>query len=438
MGSTVRRGRARSSCVVATALALLAVGAGPGGAATPAPTTAPAPATAAAAAAAKAMARAKARASTEPANATLGYRANARHDSFVAGATAAPPFTKAWSLDLGSAVSAPVAVGGKVYVVVNAAAEEGSDGPRMELVGLDAATGTRLWPQRLITDNDPKATLAYGGGLLYTQTGRGVVTAWDPATGRQRWTRSIGSGSCEYPPTWYDGTLYTQDGRGTALALRPSDGSELWRAPLVDWGWSPVVVDEVGVWFGFDNSSYQLLDRRTGRELRRYDVPDRTELGGNPIARGAGALWLRSDDLDDERTVAYDQNTGAVLRSFPADATPAFGPGRVYVAYRGVVKAISTTTYKTVWSYTSPRQAAAVRLVAGGYVYVRDGNGKLVVLNERTGAVVWSYRLWTEPHPMEDVPAENDWRGWVNPGIATASGRVFAPAENGVLIAFKD
>lgn len=436
MGSTARRVQVRSCCVVATALAAMAVGAGQGGAAAPAP--APEPVAAAAAAKAKAKAKVKAKASTGPANATLGYRANARQDSFVPGATAAPPFTKAWSVDLGSAVSAPVAVGGKVFVVVNAAEEEESDGPRMELVGLDAATGKRLWPQRLITDNDPKATLAHGGGLLYTQTGRGVVTAWDPATGEQRWTRSIGSGSCEYPPTWYDGTLYTQDGRGTALALRPSDGAELWRAPLVDWGWSPVVVDDRGVWFGFDNSSYQLLDRHTGREMRRYDVPDRTELGGNPIARGAGALWLRSDDLHDERTVAYDQSTGAVLRSFPADATPAFGPGRVYVAYRGVVKAISTTTYETAWSYSSPRQAATVRLVAGGYVYVRDGNGKLVVLNERTGTVVWSYRLWTEPHPTEYVPAENDWRGWVNPGIATAGGRVFAPAENGVLIAFED
>lgn len=417
MGSTARRVRIRSGRVVATALAVLAAGVGPGGTAT----ATPAPAAAA---------------TTDPADATLGYRANARHDSFVAKATAAPPFTKLWSADLGSAVSAPVAVGGKVFVVVNAVGEDESGGVRMELVGLDAATGKRLWPQRLIADNDPKATLAYGGGRLYTQTGRGVVTAWDPATGRQLWSRSIGSGLCEYSPTWYDGALYTQDGRGTALALRASDGAELWRAPLVDWGMSPVVVDDLGVWFGFDNASYQLLDRGTGRELHRYDVPDLTALGGNPIARGAGALWLRSSAADDERTVAYSEKTGTVLRSFPADATPAFGPGRVYVAYRGVVKALSTTTYQPAWSYTSPRGAATVRLVAGGHVYVQDGDGRLVVLNERTGTVVWSYRLWAEPHPMENVLAEEDWRGWTNPGIATAGGRVFAPGQNGVLTAF--
>ncbi|MEU1314847.1 hypothetical protein [Streptomyces tibetensis] len=99
MGSSTRRVRARSSCVVATALALLAVGAGPGGAATPAP--AATQAAAAATAIAKAKAKAKVKATSEPADATLGYRANARNDSFVTGATATPPFTKAWSVDLG-------------------------------------------------------------------------------------------------------------------------------------------------------------------------------------------------------------------------------------------------------------------------------------------------------------------------------------------------
>ncbi|WP_306922110.1 PQQ-binding-like beta-propeller repeat protein [Streptomyces luteogriseus] len=101
------------------------------------------------------------------------------------------------------------------------------------------------------------------------------------------------------------------------------------------------------------------------------------------------------------------------------------------------MKAISTTTYGTAWSYRSPRGAATVRLAAGGYVYVGDGNGKLV-LSERTGAVVWSHQLWAEPHPMENVLAEEDWRGWVNPGIATHGGRVFAPGQDGVLTAFAD
>ncbi|MFC7310229.1 hypothetical protein ACFQVC_39210 [Streptomyces monticola] len=87
---------------------------------------------------------------SEVADVTLGYRANSRLDSAVSSATAVPPFKKLWSRDLGSAVSAPVAVGDRVFAVVNAdQGEEG--GPRMELVGLNAATGTRLWPQKFLT-----------------------------------------------------------------------------------------------------------------------------------------------------------------------------------------------------------------------------------------------------------------------------------------------
>ncbi|OKJ64238.1 hypothetical protein [Streptomyces sp. CB02261] len=57
--------------------------------------------------------------------------------------------------------------------------------------------------------------------------------------------------------------------------------------------------------------------------------------GGNPTASGDGALWLRNSFADDSNVVAYDRRTGAVVRKLPADATPAFGTGRVYVANRG-------------------------------------------------------------------------------------------------------
>ncbi|MFF9070181.1 PQQ-binding-like beta-propeller repeat protein [Streptomyces sp. NPDC014891] len=368
-------------------------------------------------------------------DATFGYRATPGHDSFVPAATARPPFKKLWSRDFGSVVSAPVAVGGRVFAVVNA--DQGDEGgPRMELVGLDAATGKALWPQRFLT-REPGATVTFGGGLLYTQTMSGQIRAWDPAGGVVKWTVDLRNGFSQYPPTWYRGVLYAQDGRGQAVALSGENGRRLWETPLLQNGWAPVVVDEAGVWIGFDNLAYQLLDRATGKELRRFDVPDMSGPGGNPVALGAGALWLRNSLGDDSDAVAYDRRTGDVLRRLPADATPAFGANRVYIADRGVVRALDTTAgYATRWTYTSPRQAATVRLVAGGYVYVQDGTGELVVLHEKTGAKAWSYRLGEAPHPMENVVAERDWNGWTVPGLATAQGRLFAPAQNGTLIAF--
>ncbi|MEU6486768.1 PQQ-binding-like beta-propeller repeat protein [Streptomyces sp. NPDC046887] len=433
-GRAAGAGRARrgAGCALALAAALLAVDAGAAAPVVGAPLMSPAPGGRTAKSVAKPTVN-----PAEARDATLGYRANPRGDSAVAGATAAPPYKKLWSRDFGQAVSAPVAVGGTVFAVVNA--DRGDEGgPRMQLVGLDAATGKELWPQRFLTST-PGANLTYGGGLVHTLTGDGGLAAWDPATGRRTWTATIPGCICSSPPTWYDGVLYGQDGRGTAYAFRASDGRRLWTAPLVDHAPGNIVVNEAGVWIGFDNVSYHLLDRATGRELRRFDRPDRTAGPSNPVVLGAGALWLRdsSGGSAKDEVTAYDQRTGAVLRSFPADATVAFGTRHAFVTHAGTVRALDTTAaYRPSWSYTSPRQVATVRLVANGFVYVQDGGGRLVVLDERTGAAVWTHRLYPEPHPMENIPRESDMTGWTVPGLATAQGRLFAPAADGTLIAF--
>ncbi|MEW1690619.1 PQQ-binding-like beta-propeller repeat protein [Streptomyces sp. NPDC091265] len=371
----------------------------------------------------------------QPTDATLGYRADGRADSLVVGATAAPPYKKLWSRDFGTVVSAPVAVGDKVYAVVNA--DDGTEGgPRMMLVGVQASTGKDLWPAVSLEQNEPQAGVSYGGGLLYTQTARGTIAAWDPATGKRKWSVSIGSASMQYPPVWYGGLLYLQDGRGTALALRADTGAQVWTASLSEYSWAPTVVDATGVWVGFDSIAWHHLDLRTGAELHRFEVPNVSGAYGNPVVLGAGAAWMRSSDSDDETVTAYDQKTGKAVRKLPADATPAFGPGRVYVAYRGKVRALSTTTYKASWTYTSSVQAATVRLVANGYVYVDDADGRLVVLDQKTGKVAWSYRLSPTPPPTSNIIAEDDSRGFVVPGIATSKARLFVPGAEGTLIAF--
>ncbi|GAB1339654.1 hypothetical protein ACE1SV_62440 [Streptomyces sp. E-15] len=327
-------------------------------------------------------------------DATLGYRADSRADGLVVGATAAPPYEKLWSRDFGTVVSAPVAVGDRVYAVVNA--DDGTaGGPRMMLVGVRAATGEDLWPAVRLEQNEPQAGVSYGGGLLYLQ-----------------------------------------DGRGTALALRADTGARVWTAPLADYSEGPTVVDGSGVWIGFDGIAWHHLALKTGAELHRFEVPDVSGAYGNPVALGAGAAWMRSSDSDDETVTAYDQKTGAAVRELPADATPVFGPGRVYVAHHGTVSALGTSTYKAAWTYTSSVGAATVRLVAGGYVYVQDADGRLVVLDAETGEAVWSYRRYPAPPPTSTVLAEEDWRGFVVPGIATAGGRLFVPADEGTLIAF--
>ncbi|GAA2437561.1 hypothetical protein GCM10010273_13630 [Streptomyces lavendulocolor] len=131
------------------------------------------------------------------------------------------------------------------------------------------------------------------------------------------------------------------------------------------------------------------------------------------------------------------------MGGFGSEATE--GPGRralgTCALAKGVVgrghsdSALSTSTYKAAWTYTSSVNAAAVRLVANGHVYVEDADGRLVVLDEKTGKVAWSYRRYPTPPPMSNIVAEDDSRGFVVPGIATAKARLFVPGAEGTLVA---
>ncbi|MBC9718932.1 hypothetical protein H9Y04_41040 [Streptomyces sp. TRM66268-LWL] len=59
-----------------------------------------------------------------------------------------------------------------------------------------------------------------------------------------------------------------------------------------------------------------------------------------------------------------------------------------------------------------------------------------VVLDQRNGKVVWSYRLAPAPHPEAPISSESDPHGFVLPGFATARSRLLVPGAEGTLIGF--
>ncbi|MGW0548789.1 outer membrane protein assembly factor BamB family protein [Streptomyces altiplanensis] len=373
----------------------------------------------------------------ETTDATLGYRVDPARSSAVAGATAAPPYRKLWSRDLGSAVSAPVAVGDRLFAVVNA--DQGDEGgPRMQLVGLDARTGKNLWPAKHLTDR-PGASLSYGGGLVYTQTQDGVLTAWDPAAGARRWSVRLNAPDSHwfhYPPVWYKGVLYTHSGyASTAMAVRASDGHTLWSTPLANVGQVPVAVNSQGVWVAFDDIEYYLLDHATGRTLRHYvKPPGYSGSSGSPAVLGGGKLWMRGTSPDGTLT-GVDRATGELGPGLAADGTPAYTGNRLFVAKDGAVRAVDTRTDKTLWTYRGTSEGIGVRLVAAGHVYAAGGDW-LRVLRASDGRLVWSLRLAPGDLPPGFWNGEDDGTGWVVPGLATAKGRLFVPVANGALAGY--
>ncbi|MFD4595962.1 protein kinase domain-containing protein [Streptomyces rubiginosohelvolus] len=73
----------------------------------------------------------------------------------------------------------------------------------------------------------------YGGtpgmadGTVYVSGQTGLVTAFDPATGRKKWKRQTGVEGASGPATG-DGAVYFSSATGRVVALSPDDGKALW------------------------------------------------------------------------------------------------------------------------------------------------------------------------------------------------------------------
>ncbi|MFE8915392.1 PQQ-binding-like beta-propeller repeat protein [Streptomyces globisporus] len=93
-----------------------------------------------------------------------------------------------------------------------------------EVVRVDPASGkvTRS-PLGQVYDGTP----GMADGTVYVSGQTGLVTAFDPATGRKKWKRQTGVEGASGPATG-DGAVYFSSATGRVVALSPDDGKTLW------------------------------------------------------------------------------------------------------------------------------------------------------------------------------------------------------------------
>ncbi|WNF25710.1 serine/threonine-protein kinase [Streptomyces sp. C11-1] len=72
-----------------------------------------------------------------------------------------------------------------------------------------------------------EGTPGMADGTVYVSGQAGLVTALDPATGREKWSRQTGVEGASGPAA-DDGALYFSSATGRVVALSPDDGASLW------------------------------------------------------------------------------------------------------------------------------------------------------------------------------------------------------------------
>jgi outer membrane protein assembly factor BamB len=214
-----------------------------------------------------------------------------------------------WSRLLDCFGCTPVAAGGRVYLVGQAAATEGVQ-PSGGVHALDLQSGEEIWFVRQGTVFASSPSLR--GGTVYVRVISGdelpqtAIVAMDAATGEIGWRRAIRARGFLFPALAVSADLVLYPSTdGELYALDARTGVVRWRASVGETGSSPALAN--GVVYIVDSTPRLVaLDARNGRTLwvsPRYDASRVNQNGAwsSPAIAG-GAVVIGTPD---GRLLAY-------------------------------------------------------------------------------------------------------------------------------------
>lgn len=280
-----------------------------------------------------------------------------------------------WSFPKTGDFVSPASDGESVFIKV----ESDNKG---QVYALDLRTGAQRWsftPERLSsaeTDfwgghlTSPVVT----GGRVFVGAGKELY-ALDARTKETLWKRS-GPSFVMSAASAGDGRVYYAD-EEAMYALDQQTGKVLWRRPVGFGVFFAPVVGESAV-YAKDGEKMVALDPRTGRTLWERQFAKRSPI---PSGLHDGRLFVTAGAA----LHALDARSGRVLWSYKQPNTvsmPAIAAENVLVATgatgQGRLVALDARTGKSVWSASVPTAVNVAPVIAGGTVYVRTTDGRVL------------------------------------------------------------
>jgi outer membrane protein assembly factor BamB len=249
-----------------------------------------------------------------------------------------------------------------------------------------------------------------------------VVTAYDPDTGRERWTHgweaffqeTMGGDGPRATPTWHDGRLFALGAGGELRSLDAATGSQIWRTDiLTDAGatnltWamsaSPLIVDGLVVVLpgGGNGRSVAAYDAETGDivwtalgDVQGYTAPMLVELAGVRqilVVTAERAAGLRVDDGTLLWEFPWVTSSGPPNISLPV----VVGANRVFLsagyghggALFEVADSRGTLSARELWRTTRMKNRFSTSVLYEGHLYGLD-ESILACLDAETGELAW-------------------------------------------------
>ncbi|HKY23017.1 MAG TPA: PQQ-binding-like beta-propeller repeat protein [Vicinamibacterales bacterium] len=168
-----------------------------------------------------------------------GPRRDGTLTSFVEPKVWPEMLTQRWKITVGEGYATPIFVGDRVY-------QFSRQGENEVMRAVDAATGKVVWEKRYAAPFEmtsgtrrhgpgPKSTPTYADGRVFTLGMSSIVTAWDAATGKELWRKPGGTVQPNFhtamSPLVDRGLMILHVGghnNGALTAFDPATGAEKW------------------------------------------------------------------------------------------------------------------------------------------------------------------------------------------------------------------
>ncbi len=263
--------------------------------------------------------------------------------------------------------------------------------------GFLASPSVRELPLRALPSSDEASSNAdsTSGSIVVVGDVEGNLYALDPSTGTERWKQST-DGEINGSAAFFDDKVLvtSQDGKLYAFAI--TDGTPVWTYQTDDQiRCNPTIAGSQTFLGGCDGSLHR-VDLNTGKV-----IGEPMPLGG-PTGSTAAVVGDKAFvPIMDGAVLALDWKAGKELWRYEDPDRPqeyrgsaAVTDSLVIVTSRNkFVDAISIETGQQVWRHTLRRRSDASPVVAGDDVWIAATDGRLVRLSKATGEETWQYEI---------------------------------------------
>jgi len=253
------------------------------------------------------------------------------------------------------------------------------------------------------------------GKLVYTASFDGIVTAFEPTKGKQKWRTKLDIALSAGPGVGEN--LVIVAGRdGIIVALNATDGSEAWRAYVVGESLSTPLVDRRGAVIYTIDGRLRVLSVVDGTERwsMQQDLPALTVRGtsspilvDDTIIHGFDNGRLIALDIDDgspewEAMISPPSGRSDLERLSDVDGTlNAIGQDVYASGYQGRVASLAAESGQILWA----REMSTYVGTGADWnnIYIVDDEGALIALLRRNGTDEWRTEALLRRHPTAPV-----------------------------------